>query len=106
MILWQVAEHSGSTNGQVIVHVTMLQVHVEVDDATYWVESLGETPIVCDLGPGRHQMRMLRNGRVLYQEEFTLAAGESRVLAAWDGNTLAPRVVWPRAYAAAASRDR
>jgi hypothetical protein len=30
---------------------------------------------------------MLRNGRVLYQEEFTLAAGEERILIACDGYT-------------------
>jgi hypothetical protein len=87
MIVWQVAVHSGSTNGQVIVHVAMPQVHVAVDDATYWVENLWESPIVCDLRPGRHQVRMLRDGRVLYQEEFTLAAGEERILTAWDGYT-------------------
>jgi hypothetical protein len=87
VILWQIAEHCRSTNGQVIVHVAMPQVHVAVDDATYWVENLWESPIVCDLRPGRHRVRMLRNGRVLYQEEFTLAAGEERILTAWDGYT-------------------
>jgi hypothetical protein len=34
MILWQVAEHSLSTDGQVIVHVAMPRVHVAIDDAT------------------------------------------------------------------------
>lgn len=87
MIFWQVAKHSGSTDGQIIVHVTRPQVHVVVDGVKYWVEDVWHTPIVCDLRPGRHQVSMLRNGRVLYQEEFTLAAGEERILTAWDGYT-------------------
>jgi hypothetical protein len=85
VILWQVAEHCGATNGQVIIHVTMPQVHVAVDGATFWVENFGESPIVCDLRSGRHQVRMMRNGQVLYQEEFTLREGEERILTAWDG---------------------
>jgi hypothetical protein len=87
MILWQVAERCGSTSCQVIIHVAIPQVHVAVDGATYWVENFGETPIVCDLRPGGHEVRMLRNGRVLYQEQFTLGAGEERILTAWDGYT-------------------
>jgi hypothetical protein len=87
MILWQVVERCGATDGQVIVHVALPQVYVAVDEATYWVESSWEAPIVCALRPGPHQLRMLRNGRVLYQEEFRLAAGEERVLTAWDTST-------------------
>jgi hypothetical protein len=87
MILWQVAERSGPTSGQVIIHVTVPRVHVAVDGAMYWVESMWESPIVGELRPGRHQVRMLQNGRVLYQEEITLAAGEELILTAWDGYT-------------------
>jgi hypothetical protein len=84
VVLWEVATHCGSTSGHVIVHVSEPQVHVAVDSATYWVENLADTPIVCDLGLGRHQVQMVRNGRVVYQEEFMLAAGEERILSAWD----------------------
>ena len=63
IILWYVVEHCGSTNGQAIVHVSMPEVDVTVDDATYRVESLRESPIVCELRPGRHTVRMLRYGR-------------------------------------------
>jgi hypothetical protein len=87
MILWQVVEHCDSSNGQVIIHVAMPPARVVVDGASYDVENLWETPIVCDLRPGRHQVWMLRNGRVLYREEFTLGAGEERILTAWDGYT-------------------
>ncbi|HZW30090.1 MAG TPA: hypothetical protein VFF52_05240 [Isosphaeraceae bacterium] len=85
VILWQVAEHSGTTKGQAIVHVSAPKVEVMVDDARYWVETLWETPIVCDLRPGRHTVRMSQSGRVVYEEAFTIAAGQEVILAAWDG---------------------
>jgi hypothetical protein len=85
IILWQVAEHAGSSRGRAIVHVSTPKVEITVDDAPYWVESLDKTPIVCDLTPGRHVVRMHREGRVLYQEEFSVECGGEVILAAWEG---------------------
>jgi hypothetical protein len=87
VILWQVVERCGSHSGQVIIHVAMPPACVVVDGADYDVADLWESPVACDLRPGRHQVRMLRNGRVVYREEFTLGAGEERILTAWDGYT-------------------
>jgi hypothetical protein len=84
-ILWQVSVHSGAAKGQAIVHVAMPQVEVAVDNARYWIETLWDTPIVCDLRPGRHTVRMFRSGRVVYEEPFTIAAGQELILSAWDG---------------------
>jgi hypothetical protein len=84
VILWQVAEHSGSTKGRAIVHVATTGVEITVDDAHYRVETIWETPIVCELTPGRHTVRMLRGDRVLYNEEFTVYRGEEIILSAWD----------------------
>ena len=55
-----------------------------VDDVAYQVESLWETPIVCEISPGRHILRMSRGERVLYEEEFTLGPGKEIVLMAWE----------------------
>ncbi len=85
VILWNVAEHCGPTTGRAIVHVTTLHVDVTVNEATYPIESVWTTPIVCELEPGRHMVRMLQNNRVLYEEEFTLKPGEEIMLTAWDG---------------------
>lgn len=85
VILWQVAEHAGVSNGQAIIHVSAAPVDVTVDDAVYHVEFSSQTPVVCELGPGRHKARMLRDGQVLYEEEFTIVAGQDVVLSAWDG---------------------
>jgi hypothetical protein len=61
-------------------------VDLTVDDERYFVPSLYETPIVCELGVGRHTVRMLRAGRVLYAEEFAIAAGDELILTTWDGD--------------------
>ena len=83
-ILWQVLEHCGPSKGIAYVHVAKPQVNVMVDDERYWVESLWETPIVCELRPGRHMLRMLQSGRVVFEQEFTLEPGREVVLTAWE----------------------
>ena len=85
VILWQVVEHCGPNEGKVIVHVSKTPVDVTIDETTYPVESIWMTPIVCELSPGRHTVWMLQEGRVLYEEPFTLKAGEEIILTAWDG---------------------
>jgi len=85
VILWQVAVRCGATQGRAIVHVAASQVEVAVDGARYRIETLWDSPIVCDLRPGRHTVRMFRSGRVVHEEEFTIAAGQELILAAGDG---------------------
>jgi hypothetical protein len=84
-ILWQVTNNCGSTKGMAYVHVVTPGVDVTVDDQRYRVETLWESPIVCELGPGRHTLRMLRSGRVLFEQEFTLDPSQEVVLTAWEG---------------------
>jgi hypothetical protein len=83
-ILWQIVEHSGPPRCQVVVHVTEDDVDVEVDGWDYRVKSTMASPIVLDLRPGRHTLRMSRRGRLLYEESFTLRPGRDVVLTAWD----------------------
>jgi hypothetical protein len=89
-ILWQVGAHSGPPNGVAYVHVTTPQVELTVDDETYRVETLANSPIVCQLRPGKHGLRMTRSGQTLYDEKFTLRPGEELVLTAWDRPEDAP----------------
>lgn len=83
-VLWQVGAHSGPPNGIAYVHVTTPQLDVTVDDEPYHVETLLNSPIVCELRPGKHVLRMKRNGKTLYEEEFTLRSGAEIVLTAWE----------------------
>ncbi len=83
-IIWQVHDHCGVVKCVAYVHVVPPAVDVTVDGQTYRVETLWDSPIVCELRPGRHLLRMLRSGRVLFEQEFTLDPGQEVVLTAWE----------------------
>jgi hypothetical protein len=85
VVLWNVADHAVSSKGQAIVHVSTLPADLMVDQAVFRVVDWGRTPIVCDLRPGRHSARLIQDGRVVYQEEFFIRAGEEVILNAWSG---------------------
>jgi hypothetical protein len=85
VILWHVADRAVGSRAQAIVHVSTLPADLVVDQAVYRVVDRGKTPIVCDLRPGRHSARLIKDGRVVYQEEFLLRGGEEVILNAWDG---------------------
>jgi hypothetical protein len=84
VVLWQVAIHSGPPNGIAYVHVSAPGVELLVDDLGYQVESLQDSPITCELRPGKHSLRMEQNGKILFTDEFTLRSGDEVVLTAWD----------------------
>ena len=81
---WHVVEHCGETKGIAYVHVSTAEVDITVDDETYHVETRWEPPIVCELQPGRHLLRMIKTGRILFEQEFAIDCGEQVVLTAWD----------------------
>jgi hypothetical protein len=83
-ILRQVAMHSGPQNYTTYVHMTTDRVDVKVDKTTFHVVSRWETPIVCELGPGKHTLQMTRNGKMLYEEEFSSNVGCEVVLTAGE----------------------
>lgn len=85
VILWRVTLVAGPPKGRAIVHVSTTAVEIVVDDDVHRVRGFEETPIVCELRPGRHVVQMIKDGRVLYREAFGVAAGEEVVLTAWDG---------------------
>jgi hypothetical protein len=83
-ILWQVVVHIGPQHGVAYVHVTTPNVDVMVDDVQYHIETMWESPIVCELSSGHHKLRMSRSGRIVYEEGFTLGIGQEIVLTAWE----------------------
>jgi hypothetical protein len=90
VILWQVGIHSRSQNGVAYVHVMMTNVEITVDDVEYHIESLMESPLVCELRPGPHMLRMRRGEQVNFEQAFTLGAREEVVLTAWERPSGAP----------------
>lgn len=79
-----IALHCGPPNGQAVVHVTEADVELIVGGNRYRIEGRRYPPIVCDLPAGRHELALVREGRVLYRESFRLRGGESSVFTAWD----------------------
>ena len=84
VFLWQVAERAGPRDCRAIVHVTAAAVDIAIDDRPYRVAAPSDAPIVCDLRPGDHTLRMSRGGRVLFEEQFRTRPGEEVILTAWD----------------------
>jgi hypothetical protein len=83
-VFWQVAEHAGRRECVAYVHVMEPRVDVTIDDEAYRIEGFESAPIVSQLRPGRHTLKMSRRGQILYKEEFSLRAGEEIVLTAWQ----------------------
>jgi hypothetical protein len=81
-VLWEVALHCGPPNGKVYVHVTQGYGDLMIDDAMYHVRTMWETPVVCELQPGSHALRMSRDGRQVCTQVFSIDAGEELVLTA------------------------
>jgi hypothetical protein len=79
-----VAGQAGPQKCQAVIHVTEAGVDVWVDGLTFRVDTWRDSPIICPLAPGRHELRMTLGGRTLYQESFTLRGGDDVVLTAWD----------------------
>jgi hypothetical protein len=84
VILWQVVTHIGPQHGIAYVHVSATNVDVMVDDAKYHIESIWDSPLVCELSPGPHLLRMHRCGQVIYKENFSLDVAQEVVLTAWE----------------------
>ena len=103
VVLWQVAEHTGPSHGQAIIHITNKHVDVMIDRDAYRIDDLSESPIVSELRPGHHTVRMSRDGKDLYQEDFVVAAGEDTVLAICEPHAADPR---PSPWPARAARKR
>jgi hypothetical protein len=83
-LLWQVAEHADTQTTEVVVHVTEPSVVVTIDGRSYPVATWRDSPVVCELRMGWHDLRMWRGDRLVYQESFRVRPHENVVLTAWD----------------------
>src|SRR3954471_19328332 len=75
VVLWQTADNTGSAESEVFIHVTADDVEVLVDQETFRINSAFKEVIVCQLRPGWHELRMMRNGELLYEETFSVERG-------------------------------
>ncbi|QDV36533.1 hypothetical protein [Tautonia plasticadhaerens] len=79
-----IATHCGPPTGRAVIHVAEADVELTVGASSYRIEELRPAPIICELPSGVHELVLLREGRVLRRESFSLRGGESVVLTAWD----------------------
>jgi hypothetical protein len=103
LVFWQVAQHAGARRAMAIVHVVATDVVVAVDDRAYPIESVAESPLVCELGTGEHVLRMRRGPRLVYEEKFTLRPGQELILAAYESHPNAAPGPGPRSRASGPS---
>ena len=80
VIFWLVVRHAGPQRGTAIVHVLQPDVVVAVDGRSYPVESIAQSPVVCDLEPGPHVVKVTHGWLLLGEKEFTVEAGQEVVL--------------------------
>jgi hypothetical protein len=84
VILWHVADHSGAQTSTACVHVWGPNMVVTVDGREYDAATLSDSPLVIELGPGRHKLQAFRDGQMFDEREFTLGMGEETVLVPGD----------------------
>jgi hypothetical protein len=80
VVLWHVARHAGPQACEAIVHVARPGVIVSVDTRSYRVDSIEDSPVVCELTPGTHTVKVQRDELLLGEEDFTVEAGKQVVL--------------------------
>jgi hypothetical protein len=80
VILWHVTQHAGSRRGKAIVHVYQPGIMVQVDQQTYHVGAIAESPVVCELEPGPHTVALWRSETLVGVESFAVEPGEEVVL--------------------------
>jgi hypothetical protein len=93
VVFWQVAQHAGPRRGTAIVHVSQPDTIVIIDDQRYRVESLTDSPVVCELEPGIHVAQVRRDGRVLGSESFKVESGTDVVIYPFSRPALATEAV-------------
>jgi hypothetical protein len=84
VILWHVSQHAGPRRGKAIVHVTRPDVEVVVDHLEYRLESIAQSPLVCELEPGEHEAQIRHGEHLLDQQTFTIEPGKEAVVCLSD----------------------
>jgi hypothetical protein len=80
VVLWHVGRHAGPQAGEAIVHVPRPGVIVSVDYRSYRIDSSADSPVVCELAPGTHTVKVLRDDLLLSEQDFTIEAGKQVIL--------------------------
>jgi len=77
VLLWHLARLSGAEVGKAIVYAPRAGVLVSIDNRTYPIASLADSPVVCELSPGVHLVQVRRNELLLGEEDFIVEPGKA-----------------------------
>jgi hypothetical protein len=84
LLAWQASSGPVLEESEVIVHVGVPEVEIQIDALRFSVDRPWEGPVICELPPGVHLLTMQQAGVEIYREVFTLEGGRSAILTAWD----------------------
>ncbi len=79
LIAWHLI-HNQSSKGKAIVHVPKAGVVVSIDNLMFPVPSMAEAPVVCELSPGRHRVKIYHGLLTLGDQRFFVEPGKDAVL--------------------------
>jgi hypothetical protein len=79
---WHIAASltSGVPYGKVLVYVSEQPSTLTVDRQHYSITPQMSYPLVCELAPGRHVLRLERNGARIYEQAFTVEARREQTI--------------------------
>jgi hypothetical protein len=83
VVVWQVATYGDRRHGQAVVHVEVADVELEIDGDRRLIDAIPYAPLVFELKPGWHSLRMTRADGVTFSQPFEVQPGEDSVLVAW-----------------------
>lgn len=79
LITWHLI-HNQSSNGKAIVHVPKAGVVVSIDNLRFPVLSMADAPVICELAPGSHRVKIHHGTLTLGDERFLVEPGKDAVL--------------------------
>jgi hypothetical protein len=96
VILWHLTSHDAPRRGKAMVHLASPDhAVVSIDHDLYRVNSAADTPVVCELAPGRHVAQVWRNGFLVGEQAFTIEPGRVAIIGPLDPATAKARTPAP-----------
>jgi Na+-transporting NADH:ubiquinone oxidoreductase subunit NqrB len=82
LALWHITVMltSGVDYGKVLVYVSEQPSILTIDRQHYSITKQVSLPLICELRPGEHQLRLEQNGRKVYEHSFTVEARREQTL--------------------------
>ena len=98
VVFWHLTSRDAPRRGKAMVHLALADhAMVWIDRQLYRIDSSKDTPVVCDLAPGRHVAQAWRNGFMEGEEAFTVEPGRVAIVGPIDHATVKAQIAKARA---------